>query len=45
MTVETWADLTGRRVRALEEQVARVGEILEGQADLTLGPVSVGPHA
>ena len=45
VTVETWADLTGRRVRALEEQVARVGEILEGQADLTLGPVSVGPHA
>ncbi|MFI1398364.1 winged helix DNA-binding domain-containing protein [Streptomyces sp. NPDC020681] len=31
--------------RALEEQVARVGEILEGTATLTVGEVTVGAHA
>lgn len=45
VTVETWADLSATRLRALHEQVARVGEILEGDATLTLGPVTVGPHA
>lgn len=31
--------------RELELQVERVGEVLEGQAELTVGKVTVGPHA
>lgn len=45
ITVETWADLSATRRRALEAQADRVGEILEAVPRLTLGPVSVGPHA
>lgn len=45
VTVETWADLSAARRRALDAQVDRVGEILEAVPRLTLGPVSVGPHA
>jgi hypothetical protein len=45
VTVETWADLSATRRRALHTQVDRVGEILEAVPRLTLGPVSVGPHA
>ena len=45
VTVETWEDLSATRQRALDAQVARVGEILEAVPRLTLGPVTVGPHA
>ena len=45
VTVETWGQLGAGRVRALEEQVERLGEVLEASPTLTLGPVSVGPHA
>ena len=45
VTVEPLGRLTARRRRELEQQVARVGEILEATAELTVGPVSVGPHA
>ena len=45
LTVETWADLTAERRRRLDEQVDRVGEVLEAVPDLTLAPVTVGPHA
>ena len=45
VTVETWADLGPTRLRALDAQVARLGEILEGEPRLTLGEVTVGPHA
>ena len=45
VTVEPLARLTAARRRELDEQVARVGEILEATAELTVGPVSVGPHA
>lgn len=45
LTVETWADLTPARRRLLDEQVDRVGHVLEAVPDLTIGPVSVGPHA
>jgi uncharacterized protein YukE len=45
VTVETWDELSSTRVRALERQVARVAEVLEGDPQLTLGPVTVGPHA
>ncbi|MFG1866850.1 winged helix DNA-binding domain-containing protein [Micromonospora arborensis] len=45
ITVEPLRALgTGRR-RALEEEVERVGEILEGKPSLTIGTVAVGPHA
>ena len=42
---ETWADLGPTRLWALDAQVARLGEILEGEPRLTLGEVTVGPHA
>ena len=45
VTVEPLGRLTAGRRRELEQQVARVGEILEATAELTVGPVSVGPHA
>lgn len=45
VTVETWADLSATRRRALDAQVGRLGEILEGDPRLTLGEVRVGPHA
>jgi hypothetical protein len=45
VTVETWVDLSPTVLRRLDEQVARVGEVLEADPTLTLGPVDVGPHA
>ncbi|MFG1947061.1 winged helix DNA-binding domain-containing protein [Nonomuraea sp. NPDC048826] len=45
VTVEPLAELTPALLRELGEQVARVGDILEGTARLTVGPVGVGPHA
>ncbi|HVL26100.1 MAG TPA: winged helix DNA-binding domain-containing protein [Thermomicrobiales bacterium] len=45
ITVEPLVDLTAAQRTALDEQVERVGEILEGTPALTIGPVTVGPHA
>jgi winged helix DNA-binding protein len=46
VTVETWSDLGPSRLRALHDQIARLGEILEASdITLTMGPVHVGPHA
>jgi hypothetical protein len=45
LTVEPLADLTPTQRRDLDAQVERVGEILEGTPQLTIGPVTVGPHA
>ncbi|GGO63501.1 winged helix DNA-binding domain-containing protein [Nonomuraea cavernae] len=45
VTVEPLRTLTSARLRELDEQVARVGEILEGEPELTIGPVTVGAHA
>ncbi|MFJ6634752.1 winged helix DNA-binding domain-containing protein [Streptomyces sp. NPDC091376] len=47
VTVEPIAPgtLTPARLRALEEQAERLGEVLEGPAELTVGEVTVGPHA
>jgi hypothetical protein len=45
VTVEPLRALGAVRRRQLEEQVERVGHILEGTATLTLGKVEVGPHA
>jgi winged helix DNA-binding protein len=44
MTVEPFARLTARRRRELDDQVARVGEILEATPDLTIGEVTTGGH-
>ncbi|HBF80316.1 MAG TPA: hypothetical protein DD420_10440 [Streptomyces sp.] len=45
VTVEPLAELGAGRLRALEEQVARVGEVMEGTATLSVGEVTVGAHA
>ena len=45
ITVELFADLSATRARALDRQVERTGEILGATPTLTLGPVTVGPHA
>ncbi|MET0418237.1 MAG: winged helix DNA-binding domain-containing protein [Actinoplanes sp.] len=45
LTVETLRPLSGGRQRALAQEVDRVGQILEGTPSLTIGPVTVGPHA
>ncbi|MGW3792869.1 winged helix DNA-binding domain-containing protein, partial [Micromonospora arida] len=45
VTVEPLRTLGAAQQRALGEEVERVGEILEGKASLTIGTVSVGPHA
>ena len=45
VTVEPLRRLDKRRVADLEIQVSRLGEVLEGEATLTIGEVSVGPHA
>ncbi|NUR09473.1 MAG: winged helix DNA-binding domain-containing protein [Nocardioidaceae bacterium] len=45
VTVETWGRFGAQRLRQLEEQVARLGEVLEAEPVLALEPVRVGPHA
>ncbi|TYB60307.1 winged helix DNA-binding domain-containing protein [Nonomuraea sp. PA05] len=45
VTVEPLCDLTTARLDELQQQVRRVGEVLEGRPSLTIGPVTVGPHA
>ncbi len=45
VTVEPIGRLTSARRRELEEQAARVGEVLECRAELSIGAVTVGPHA
>ncbi|MEU1389260.1 MULTISPECIES: winged helix DNA-binding domain-containing protein [unclassified Nonomuraea] len=45
VTVELLSGLTAAQRGELDEQVERVGEILEGRPRLTLGPVTVGAHA
>ncbi|GII02050.1 hypothetical protein Pta02_40580 [Planobispora takensis] len=45
ITVEPLVELTAARRRELDEQVERVGEILEGRPRLTVGVVTVGGHA
>ena len=45
VTVEPLIRLTAGQQRALETQVDRIGEILEGNARLSIGTVSVGGHA
>jgi hypothetical protein len=45
ITVEPLIPLTVQQRAELDEQAGRVGVILEGNADLTIGPVTAGPHA
>lgn len=45
VTVEPLAELSAAALRELDEQVARIGGILEGTPRLTVGPVGVGAHA
>ncbi|MFJ7066804.1 winged helix DNA-binding domain-containing protein [Streptomyces sp. NPDC101115] len=45
VTVEPLRKLPPARLRDLEAEAERVAELLEGRAELTVGPVTVGPHA
>ncbi|WP_043627287.1 winged helix DNA-binding domain-containing protein [Nonomuraea candida] len=45
VTVEPLRDLTGAQTRELTEEVRRLGEVMEGRPRLTIGKVTVGPHA
>ncbi|GHH51080.1 winged helix DNA-binding domain-containing protein [Streptomyces candidus] len=45
VTVEEITPLTAVQRKELDAQVERVGEILQGRTELTLGKVAVGPHA
>lgn len=45
ITVEPLEPLTAAQRRALDDQVERVGVILEGTPQLTIGTVAVGAHA
>lgn len=45
VTVEPLRKLTARQERELGARVERVGEVLEAQAELVIGEVTVGPHA
>lgn len=45
VTVEPLVTLTRRQRAELDEQVDRIGEVLEGRPELTIGPVTVGGHA
>lgn len=45
LTVELLRDLTPAQSRGLEEQAERYGTVMEAKPRLTLGPVTVGPHA
>jgi hypothetical protein len=45
VTVEPLEPLSVRHQLALDDQVERLGEILEGKPELTIGTVTVSPHA
>jgi hypothetical protein len=45
LTVELLYDLTPSQRRALDDQVELVGAVTQASPTLTLGPVTVGPHA
>ena len=45
ITVEPLRTLTARERGQLDEQVERVGAIVEARPDLTIGPIAVGAHA
>jgi hypothetical protein len=45
LTVEPLAELTASQRRQLDEEAVLVGTVMEATATLTVGPVTVGPHA
>jgi hypothetical protein len=45
LTVEPLAELTAAQRRELDEEAALVGTVMEAAVTLTVGKVSVGPHA
>jgi hypothetical protein len=45
ITVEPLRGLTATQRRQLDDEVALVGAVTEAEAALTIGPVTVGPHA
>jgi hypothetical protein len=45
ITVEPLASLSAREHRQLEDEVELVGTVMEARATMTVGKVSVGPHA
>ncbi|HET6937090.1 MAG TPA: crosslink repair DNA glycosylase YcaQ family protein, partial [Nocardioides sp.] len=45
VTVEPLGRLTAAQRAALDVEVGRIAEILDARAELTVGPVTVGPHA
>jgi len=44
ITVEPFASLTASQRRELDDQIARIGDILEGKPELTIGEVTAGKH-
>ena len=45
ITVEPLAELAARQRRELDDEVSLVGAVMETTPTLTVGPVTVGPHA
>ena len=45
VTVEPLRKLTRPQLRALDDEITRLGEILDAEPVLTVGEVTVGPHA
>lgn len=45
VTVEPLRELTAPQLRQLDDEVNLVGTVMEASATLTVGPVTVGPHA
>jgi hypothetical protein len=45
ITVEPLEELTATQRRQLEDEVDLVGAVMEAEATLTVGTVTVGPHA
>jgi len=45
ITVEPFGQLTPAQRRELDAQVERIGQFLEGTPTLTIGTVTIGPHA
>jgi Winged helix DNA-binding domain len=45
ITVEPFEDLTARQHREVDDQVARIGEVLEASASWVTGEVTIGRHA
>jgi hypothetical protein len=45
ITVEPLRELTAPRRRQLDDEAALVGAVMEATPTLTIGPVTVGPHA